>query len=82
MAIKVIQPDGSIRWKCSYCNKVYPQSSQADDCRDKNHDLVYIQMSRSDVDRLLKFLYMPQEELITETMVKSLRRALKNANVS
>ena len=82
MAIKVVQPDGSVKWKCSYCSKVYPQSSQADDCREKNHDLVYVQMSRADVDRLLKYIYMPQEELITETMIRSLRNGLKNANLS
>ena len=62
-------------YKCDWCNKVYPDPSKADSCRGK-HDIVYVPMLKSDVNRLLQFMTTKDEELITETMYKSLIRFL------
>lgn len=72
MAIAVMQKDGTKRYMCSYCKKVYVDPFKADDCRDK-HDLVYIQMARSDVGRLVQFIYTGDEKLLTRTMIESLK---------
>ena len=71
MAIKL--PDG--KYKCSWCNKVYPDPSKADACREK-HDIVYVPMLKSDVNRLLQFMITKDEELLTKTMHQSLTRFL------
>ena len=71
MAIKL--PDG--RYKCNWCNKIYPDPSKADTCREQ-HDIVYVPMLRSDVNRLLQFINTKDDELITETLYKSLTRFL------
>ena len=77
MAIKVPQKNGKFKYKCSFCNKVYDDPERADWCRDTNHDLVYVQILREDVNRLIEFIYLKNDKLITETMVKSLKDSLK-----
>lgn len=72
MAIKVADK----KFKCSYCNKLYMNVQLADSCRD-SHDLVYLQISRSDLNRLINFLYNHDEELLTPTLINSLKRKMK-----
>ena len=71
VAIKL--PDG--RYKCSWCNKIYPDPSKADACR-LDHDIIYVPMLRSDINRLLQFMVTKDEKLLTETMHNSLNRFL------
>jgi hypothetical protein len=71
VAIKL--PDG--RYKCSWCNKIYPDPSKADTCRG-NHDIVYVPMLRSDVNRLLQFISTKDDKLLTKTLHQSLTRFL------
>ncbi len=71
MAIKL--PDG--RYKCSWCNKIYSDPSKADACR-ADHDIVYVPMLRSDINRLLQFMITKDDKLITETMHRSLTKFL------
>lgn len=73
MAIKVKQKDGKYKYKCSWCDKVFPSAVEADAHRDQDHELVYVQMLRSDVSRLLQFIFTHNDRLITDTMLKSLR---------
>jgi len=74
MAIKL--PDG--RYKCSYCNKVYVNQVKADSCRE-SHNLVYVQLSLDELNRLLHFVYFKDEsQLLPETVIR-LRKALRNA---
>lgn len=71
MAIKVA--DG---YACSYCGKVYPRDSWADSCADK-HDLIYVQISREDLNRLIQFLFTGEPNLITPNLYRRLRRYAK-----
>ncbi len=66
------------QWACSFCNKAAKNPAEADACRDR-HDLVYIPMERTDVNRLLMYIYQPNPELITDSMVKTIKRSLKFA---
>lgn len=69
MAIKL--QDG--RYRCSLCNKIYAKPLSADKCRDE-HDIVYVQMLRSDLNRLLQFIYLKNDDLLTETLMNTLRK--------
>ena len=68
MAIK--QEDG---YACSVCGKLYPDPTKADSCRD-SHEIVYIPLRRSDLNRLLNFIYLRDESLLTESLVETLRK--------
>ncbi len=72
MAIKL--PNG--KYSCSYCDRVYNTPTEADFCRD-NHNLIYIPISKSDLNQLIHFLYMKDDSLLTKSMVKTLTTYLK-----
>lgn len=72
MAIK----DVGAGYKCSYCGKHYAKAMEADSCRD-SHDLVYVTMKRSDLSRLIQFIYSGEKELLTVTMINDLRKFVK-----
>ena len=63
------------KYKCSYCETVYTHEQQADACRDK-HDLVYLQISKTDLNKLVNFLYLKNDELLTPSLIKVLTRHL------
>lgn len=63
-------------WICSVCGEVRKNPADADSCRDK-HDIIYVPFLREDLNRLLHFIYQPDESLITETMVKTIRKSIK-----
>lgn len=71
MAIKLI--DG---FACSICGKVFPQASQADVCREQ-HDMLYIPMSRTELNRLLNALVLNQVELVPDSLYTTLRKYTK-----
>ena len=66
------------KYYCSYCNRPYAKSVDADVCREK-HDLVYIALSRSDLGHLLQFIHLRQEEHLTESLVNNLRKYLRGS---
>lgn len=71
MAIKTKQN----KYKCSYCEREYVDPTKADLCRD-GHDLVYVQMSRGDVNRLLQFIFTRDDSVLSSTAVRSLQKCL------
>ena len=60
-------------YKCSYCGKAFPTQLRADSCRD-SHDLIYVQLSRADVDKLIKFIYFKDDSLISPKLIEQLKR--------
>lgn len=60
-------------YACSYCNKKFDRHQEADACRD-SHNLIYVQMSRADLDKLLMFIRLKEDGLITETLWRSLTK--------
>lgn len=61
------------KYACSYCHKEYALPTQADICRD-GHDLVYVQLSREDVVRLLQFIATGEYKLLRPSLIRDLRR--------
>jgi hypothetical protein len=64
-------------FSCSYCGKNYTTDILADSCRDR-HELVYVQLSRTDLNRLINFIMLKDDSLITETLMKTLKRCARN----
>ncbi|KKN45721.1 hypothetical protein LCGC14_0680390 [marine sediment metagenome] len=50
-------------YKCFYCEKSFTHPEKADVCRD-SHDLVYIPMSREDLNKLRNFIMIPDEKIL------------------
>lgn len=63
-------PNGN--YECSYCHKEYSHPQKADACRE-NHDLVYVPISKGDLNRLVQFLYLKDDDLLTNSLVDTLR---------
>jgi len=62
------------KYKCSYCQKEFAHPNDMDKCR-LSHNLVYIELTKEDLNRLNLFLFSGDTSLITETMSRSIRKA-------
>jgi hypothetical protein len=63
-------------YRCSYCGLEYDDPFRADECRDK-HDLVYLQLSVSDFNKLMHFIYSQNEEHLSKSLMDNLRKTQK-----
>jgi len=59
------------RAKCLYCGNFYSTEEEAKECRDR-HDIIFVQLSREDVNRLLHFMYSKDERDIGPTLMNNL----------
>jgi hypothetical protein len=64
------------KYKCSYCEKIYAQDQAADDCR-STHDIVYLQISKNDLNALYNFIYTKENKLISETLLNHISRLVR-----
>ncbi len=77
MAIKT--KDG---YKCFYCNKKYKHSEKADQCRE-GHNLTYVPISVSDLNKLMHYIMMPDPDILEDTdVVRMLQVALRKKTLS
>lgn len=65
-------------YACSYCGTQFSDPIKADSCRD-GHDLIYVALSRTDLSRLIQFIHLGNEELLTPSLVKNLRKYMKGS---
>lgn len=63
-------------WLCSYCGTEYDTPIKAEKCL-KKHELIYVPLSRGDLNRLINFIYIKDDELLTKTMMDTLTTYLK-----
>lgn len=73
MAIKT-----SKGYKCGYCGKLFVTSPEADKHKE-SHSLIYIALSKDDLNRLVNFIYLREEKLLTDTLVTTLQKYLKSS---
>lgn len=64
------------KWYCSYCEKEFPTEFKADQCRDA-HELIYVPLSKPDLNRLINFLYTKDDDLLSDTLTRTLTRYLR-----
>jgi hypothetical protein len=65
------------RFPCSYCGKEFQHPQEADACRD-GHNLIYIALSKTDLNRLIQFIQLKNDELLTPTLMKSITKIRRN----
>lgn len=63
------------QWLCGYCGKPYASASKADECRD-THELIYIPLTKTDLNRLLMFIHSKNEDVLTKSLLDTLQRYL------
>lgn len=63
-------------WVCSYCGSVAPSAREADECRD-SHNLLYIPMSKEELNRLITFIFTKDESLLSRDFIYRLRKYMR-----
>jgi len=69
MAIRL--PDG--RFQCSICNKIHAKEIDAERCK-ISHEVLYIPMTRTELNRLIQALYLGKPELVPESLYETFRK--------
>lgn len=68
-------------YACGYCKKEYKGQtaiSDANNCKE-SHNLIYIQLSKEDLHRLLMFIFSKDDSVLSETIVERLQAYLKTS---
>ena len=65
-------------YECGYCRKFYTNPVDADNCKE-SHDLVYVALSKDDLNRLVTFLFTREEAVLGERIVERLQSYLKGS---
>lgn len=69
MAQKLL--DGS--YACSICGAKYPNPVAADTCRD-SHDIIYIPMTTTELNRLLNAIMINNTEIIPMSLINTIQK--------
>jgi len=64
------------KYYCGYCYKEFAQQMDAEACKD-SHNLIYVAISDTDLNRLIQFIYTGNRELLTESMVTNLKKYMR-----
>jgi len=64
---------GKGKWQCGYCDKIYVNMVEAEACR-TSHELIYVPFTKTELGRLVQYLFIPEEGLLTEALVNKLRK--------
>ncbi len=65
------------KYQCFYCLKSYSSPVSADSCREE-HDIAYLPLSRSDINKLLNYMFIPDPKIIQGTRIAEiLQKGLK-----
>jgi hypothetical protein len=63
-------------YTCNYCGTDYDTQIKVDKCK-KKHEIIYVPISRGDLNRLINFIYIRDESLLTRTLMDTLTSYLK-----
>lgn len=61
------------RWLCTYCGKDWAREIYAVSC-EQSHEIIYIPLTRSDLFKLLEFIYTGDPDLLTKSLVETLMK--------
>lgn len=61
------------RYECSYCGNNFETVLKADSC-EKSHELVYVPLKKSELMKLIQFLYTREEKLLSSNLVETLTK--------
>lgn len=61
------------KYMCTICDKEFDTPFEADACRDA-HDVIYIPMTKTELNRLIHGLVLEDLSVIPESLYKTLRK--------
>lgn len=61
------------KYLCSYCEQKFDSPSMADACRE-SHDIVYIPMTKTELNRLINGIMLGDLSIIPESLHTTLRK--------
>lgn len=59
-------------YKCVYCGKEFDNEEVAKRHESNDHDIIFIELERTDLNRLVNFIATKEDSLITERLRKTL----------
>jgi hypothetical protein len=68
-------------YACGYCKKEFTSNtaiSEAENCKE-SHSLIYVQLSKEDLQRLIMFIYSKNDEVLGDDIVERLQSYMKGA---
>ncbi len=68
-------------YACGYCRKEFigkTAMAEAEECKE-SHDLIYLQISKEDLQKLIMFIYSKDDRALPETLVERLQSYMKTA---
>lgn len=68
-------------YACGYCKKEYTGMnglSNAENCKE-SHNLIYLQISQQDLQRLIMFIYSKEDALLDDRLIERLQSYMKGA---
>lgn len=69
------------KFACSVCEKEYASAIHADACRDA-HDLLYIPMSKDQLNRLINAIYANNMEIVPPSLIRTLQKFARNVVIT
>jgi len=67
-------------YKCKYCGKEFKKDMALLSHEFKKHDIIYIRISKSDLNRLLQFIITKEDNLLTRSLLESLHYGERKEN--
>ena len=65
-------------YKCGYCGKFFTDPIECDSHKD-SHKLIYLALSKEDLNRLVMFIYSKDESVLGEDIVSRLQSYLRGS---
>lgn len=63
-------------WKCNICGEYHKLEPYALSC-EQSHDIILVKFKRGDLFNLMQFLYTGDRELLTDSLMKTLKKYRK-----
>jgi hypothetical protein len=69
--------DKIVKVRCIYCNR-YIDRPKYNSHVEKDHQLVYVAIEKSDLNRLVQYMYTKDESLLTRSLMETLQVFQRN----
>ena len=60
-------------YQCSYCGKPFESKEPALRCKEE-HDIIFVELSAEDLNRLIHFIYSKDEKILGPTLMQNLEK--------
>ena len=70
---KTFERTKTVKYMCLYCSREYDSEEKAFECIQK-HELVLVPIAKKDLGRLNQFLYLKEDKLLTESLIRIIQK--------